>query len=292
MGKCVFSDAWLEKDEYREWLKRDADKYQAYCKVCYKTFKLGTMGVKALDSHMSSEKHKSIMERRRSCHTLTNFVVSASSNTTESRNGASRGESSSASGSTSSGATNSADIREVFGSTDTLKSEVLWVMNTAYRHNSFSSNKKVGQLFAKMFPDSKIAKNFTCGENKTSYMVKSGLAPYVRAQLVKSLGDDNYVLSFNESLNQTTRNKQLDLQRKERLTEEKGRKRKQLQDDLEGLRKKQKTVTEVCEKLFADADMYAERAEAAGGSKMVELISKSNAFRKKSQRQAGKLKTC
>ena len=58
MGKCKFDDKWQEEDKYRGWLKLSADQHEARCELCKKTFKLGTMGCGALDSHMKSEKHQ------------------------------------------------------------------------------------------------------------------------------------------------------------------------------------------------------------------------------------------
>ena len=36
----------------------ETSKFDAYCAACKFTIKLGTMGIRALDSHMASEKHK------------------------------------------------------------------------------------------------------------------------------------------------------------------------------------------------------------------------------------------
>ncbi|KAL3063671.1 hypothetical protein OYC64_000077 [Pagothenia borchgrevinki] len=62
-----------------------------------------------------------------------------------------------------------------------------------------------------MFPDSDIAKTFTCGDDKTAYITKFGLAPHIKRDLVSKINNGPFVLMFDESLNQTTKNKQLDL---------------------------------------------------------------------------------
>lgn len=62
-----------------------------------------------------------------------------------------------------------------------------------------------------MFPDSDIAHLFACGSTKTAYISKFGLAPYILKQLVADANKDTFVLMFDESLNQTTKTKQLDL---------------------------------------------------------------------------------
>jgi hypothetical protein len=58
-----------------------------------------------------------------------------------------------------------------------------------------------------MFPDNKIARTFTCGEKKTSYLAKFGLAPYIKEQLIGALEKDSFVICFDESLNSSTQKK-------------------------------------------------------------------------------------
>ncbi|KAI4796404.1 hypothetical protein KUCAC02_027784 [Chaenocephalus aceratus] len=63
-----------------------------------------------------------------------------------------------------------------------------------------------------MFPDSEIAKKFACGKDKTGYTVRFGLAPYFKEQLVNSINKAGpFVLMFDESLNQATKKKQMDV---------------------------------------------------------------------------------
>ena len=77
MGKCVFNDLWLSDSKYSLWLRRDTDKHNAQCAVCKKTFKIGTMGIRSLDSHMQSEKHKrNSNSLGSSVNTITNYADS------------------------------------------------------------------------------------------------------------------------------------------------------------------------------------------------------------------------
>ncbi|KAK1902444.1 maturase K [Dissostichus eleginoides] len=63
-----------------------------------------------------------------------------------------------------------------------------------------------------MFPDSEIAKKFACGKDKTGYIVRFGLARYFKEQLVNSINKAGpFVLMFDESLNQATKKKQMDV---------------------------------------------------------------------------------
>ena len=51
------------------------------------------------------------------------------------------------------------------------------------RHNSFKSNEVISNVLAAMFPDSEFAKSFTCGENKTAYLAKYGIASFIKREL-------------------------------------------------------------------------------------------------------------
>ena len=63
MGKCKFNDLWLQDEQFNAWLKPvEGNTYEAHCTLCKKTFKLGTLGIKALESHCKSEKHKAVIK--------------------------------------------------------------------------------------------------------------------------------------------------------------------------------------------------------------------------------------
>ncbi|XP_028973959.2 uncharacterized protein LOC114830660 isoform X1 [Esox lucius] len=63
-----------------------------------------------------------------------------------------------------------------------------------------------------MFPDSEIAATFSCGSNKTSYITKFGLAPFITKELTDKVNIANgFVVMFDKSLNKMTKSKQLDL---------------------------------------------------------------------------------
>ncbi|XP_041865027.1 uncharacterized protein LOC121654791 [Melanotaenia boesemani] len=63
-----------------------------------------------------------------------------------------------------------------------------------------------------MFTDSDIAKSFTCGKDKTAYVIGFGIAPHFKKVLIKSVNDAGpYVLMFDESMNQSLKQKQLDI---------------------------------------------------------------------------------
>ena len=103
------------------------------------------------------------------------------------------------------------NLRTSLGCTPTMKAELLWCLNTVTRHQSYKSNEGIGDLFRAMFPDSDSAHTFACGSDKTAYISKFGIAPYISEQLVADANKGAFVLMFDESLNRTTKTKQMDL---------------------------------------------------------------------------------
>ena len=77
MGKCSFNTAWLKDERYSKWLSVDrANKHAAFCRVCERVVLLTTMGIKAVDSHMKSEKHrKSIATCDKNCVKKVNSIA-------------------------------------------------------------------------------------------------------------------------------------------------------------------------------------------------------------------------
>ncbi|XP_022076088.2 uncharacterized protein LOC127535448 isoform X2 [Acanthochromis polyacanthus] len=200
MGKCKFNENWLSNREFSSWLKAvPGNVYEARCILCKKCFKLGTMGVKAVESHMQSAKHKASKSSCQQTLGISRFCSTLVST------GPPPPAPISATG------TAAPHLRTVFGCTPTLKAEVLWCLNTVTKHQSYKSNEGAGDLFRAMFPDSDIARSFACGSDKTAYISKFGLARYISEQLVADVNKDAFVLMFDESLNHTTKTKQLDL---------------------------------------------------------------------------------
>ena len=78
-------------------------------------------------------------------------------------------------------------IDNLMVSNATTKTGIRWVLNmvcSGYSKN-FSSN--VNGLFAAMFPDRAIAKNFQSGSTKASYVTNYGLAPYFHSLLLQKI---------------------------------------------------------------------------------------------------------
>ena len=104
---------------------------------------------------------------------------------------------------------NTASIATHVTTDDHWRAEVLWAMKVVSSHYSYFSCMETDRLFQLMFPESAIAKSFSCGEKKSAYIICHGLAPYFSQQLkdqVQLL--DSFVILFDESFNRFTQNKQ------------------------------------------------------------------------------------
>ena len=82
---------------------------------------------------------------------------------------------------------------------DTLKLDIMWWTEVVICNYSYRSCEKKNDLFASMFPDSKIASQFRA---KCTYRIPDGIAPYVTDVLNDAPQEvPIYSLSFDESYN-------------------------------------------------------------------------------------------
>jgi len=205
-GKCKFRDSWLENERYSQWLKRVVgNPREARCEYCKKTFDIGNMGEHAVKSHVLGKKHieRSNSEKRNKS-SINNFMCS-----TTTQPGSSKCSSDHP---TTIGKDSQTVLQaSTFGNNDTLSAETFWALKCMDAHYSYRSCEKNNLLFQTMFPDSNIAKSFTCGESKCAYLCCFGLAPHFRSLLCDRVTNaDGYVLLFDESHNKATQTKQMD----------------------------------------------------------------------------------
>ncbi|XP_067266323.1 uncharacterized protein [Chanodichthys erythropterus] len=138
----------------------------------------------------------------------------------------------------------------------------------------FSTNKEVETC--NMAEDTVITQRLICDHVK----VCGGVA---EVPLTKEL------ISYCASARSRYR-EHLEEERRKKKKEEQSKKRKNIEDDLEGLKKKKRSIEEVCKSLESDADRMAEQAENSAGSKMATLITKSNTMRRRAKEKQEELK--
>ena len=71
------------------------------------------------------------------------------------------------------------------------EAEIYWLAKMACSNYSLRSVDHIEDLFSTMFPDSKIASNFTLSRTSASYMIGEGMSPHFTSLIVKDLKDSN-----------------------------------------------------------------------------------------------------
>ncbi|CAL8342262.1 unnamed protein product [Arctogadus glacialis] len=127
------------------------------------------MGIKAVVSHMQSQKHKTSARSHTQTPAISTFCISAPAPPPQMVRAA------------------STDLRVAFGATPTLKAGVLWILNTVVKHQSYNSNEGIGDLFGLMFPDSQIASTWK-GQNGVYNSLRTSAFHPKRANLQRQQG--------------------------------------------------------------------------------------------------------
>lgn len=169
---------------------------------CKKSFSLQSMGETALKSHMGGKKHVK-NAKKSTTPSIKNFVSKPVTSPTPDL---------ATSVQTESVAKEKQSVTSFVSGQDVSKAELIWTLHTVQQHNSYNSNCEMSEIFKSMFPDSEIARKFSCGRTKTAYTCCFGLAPHFSKLLTDRVqSTDNFVLLFDESLNKETQTKQLDV---------------------------------------------------------------------------------
>ncbi|CAN7945535.1 unnamed protein product [Ixodes hexagonus] len=195
-GKSKFQGAWLHNDDYRDWVAPDTtDQRRSRCKPCGKTFDVAAMGESVLKSHMKSAKHAGVMKIAAKSSVLNYLAPSTSEQSTVPPP------------SQSPNLKNACKTHELV-----TNAEVLWTLKVVTSHFSYGSSAQAGELFQRMFPDSEVAKAFSCGEKKCAYVTCHGLRPFFLSTLQREVEQcEHYVVLFDESANDYLHRKQMDV---------------------------------------------------------------------------------
>ncbi|XP_063229695.1 uncharacterized protein LOC134534921 [Bacillus rossius redtenbacheri] len=219
-GKCVFSDAWLANDIYSLWLVKVPEKNKARCSFCSKKFDISSMGEAALKCHIKGKKHAAFTDAATKSLGLTQFFGVENSSTVNVKAEENKIRPASASvvdschvtSVSSCSSSSSPSVSSHFSGTDVMNAEIRWALKCATSHYSLNSCEGLPELFKNMFPDSSIAKQFSCSATKCAYMICFGLAPHFKAAIFKTANEvEHYCLLFDESLNLSNQKKQMDI---------------------------------------------------------------------------------
>ena len=152
------------------------------------------MGISALTSHLSGQKHSEIALLRKSQTGALFFRKEPQPGAAESRSA------------------KVTKIEDLVIPTSTIWAEILWTFKVVTSHFSVRPCLGLNELFEIMFADSKVAKSFQLSKTKCGYFITYGLAPYVKGLLMKKIQSSPFfVLSFDESLNIIIQKEQMDL---------------------------------------------------------------------------------
>ena len=209
-GKCSFQPSLMKKEEY-SWLSPGKDDYSAKCEVCNKEFTVSWGCESAVKKHHGGDKHlenlKLFQSSKKGLSSLFFRKVptsSSSSSDTPSASGAASGTSASNEGMVAKMITSQALV---------TTAECRMVLRVVKNHDSFRSCLEQGDDLKAMFPDSSIAAGFTLSKTKCAYVVKYGIAPWVKENLRKVICESPFhSVSYDESLNRQMQEQQMDLQ--------------------------------------------------------------------------------
>ena len=82
---------------------------------------------------------------------------------------------------------------------NTVKADIKWALFCAENDLPLAISDAAGKTFASMFPDSKIASQFSSARTKTSYQVTDGLGPTLHETLVKKMQENKFSVLIDES---------------------------------------------------------------------------------------------
>ena len=181
MGMCEFQPGLMKKEEYF-WLRPRVDKYHAKCEVYKKEFSVSWDCESAIKKHHGGDKHSENMKLYQSSKKglsslfFRKFPTSSSS------------PSSTATSNASSAAAYSPSNQTMIDQMVPLQAlvttaECHTILRIVKNHDSFRSCLGLGDDLKAMFSDSAIAAGFTLSKTKCAYVVKYGMAPWLKENL-------------------------------------------------------------------------------------------------------------
>ena len=127
------------------------------------------MGISALTSHLSGQKHSEIASLRKSETGALFFRKEPQSGAAESRSA------------------KVTKVEDLVIPASTIRAEILWTLKVVTSHFSLRSCLRLNELFEIMFTDSKVANSFQLSKTKSGYFITYELAPYVKELLMKKI---------------------------------------------------------------------------------------------------------
>ncbi|KAJ8672336.1 hypothetical protein QAD02_003595 [Eretmocerus hayati] len=189
--RVKFQSEWLNKGRFKYWLGEDeSNKYAARYRVGDKSFSLGNMGIKSVESHEKGKKHKEKLENRRNESSNLKAYSQKKQLT----------------------------INPYVEPEEVLKSEIQWALTTVELHLSLNVSAKLVEKLKFIFKpspsslESGLSENMKLKDDKLGYMIFYGLGPYFAQKTLEfARGSGIHSISFDESFNDQIKKTQIDL---------------------------------------------------------------------------------
>ena len=209
--QTFFSDKWLEDAEFKDWIKKVDNNIHFGCKRCKKNdLSLGNMGSETLQKHAKGKKH---CKAREEWIEVQNFFKKQNHASSSPQVPAEVIDVALASSTRQASPVKvQTTITEGMEGCRVRKAEIIWALTMAQKDFSNNSAMDISETFRTMFPDSQIASSFQCGADKIKYLTNWGIAPYIKDLLALEVRKSPcVVVEFDESLNKTTQECQMDI---------------------------------------------------------------------------------
>lgn len=173
MGKTTYCSRW--EKEY-EWISRcKSDQFSAFCKVCNKPFSVCGSGIGQVKAHNEGKKHQKLFQSMKEGQQRSIIIGDR-------------------------GTLDLSKSKRILTDTEkVLNAEVLQALHVTQYNISFSSAADHSSLFQAMFPDSAIAAAYKQSYTKISYILKFGIADYLKKQLIYDVKGVPYTFKFDET---------------------------------------------------------------------------------------------
>lgn len=188
-GKTRFQPSWLEKEDCNKqkiglWCTKGNNDFEVKCIWCCKTWNCANSGIEQVLQHAKGKKH---VDKAKLQDKSQPKLVATSTSVGE------------------------RTLALHVHNDDVIRAEILWCLNLAKNNFSFRSCEDL-DILREMFPDSKIANDFSLGYTKAAYLITDGLAPHLLADQVQFINSSKtpVTLHYDEST-QSQVKKQLDL---------------------------------------------------------------------------------
>ena len=193
-----WSDTWFDKLDangikFGKWVERKSSTH-ALCRLCNRELKFDQQGLQALKQHSGKPKHVEV-SRLAFSDAVRRFETTTPP---------------------SSSTSTSCPPKKVFLGISLQEkvtaAEAMWLFKIAEEDMTLRDCDNVPALFQRMFSDSEIAKAFTMGRSKASYVLQDGLGPLLAKWLCENVSESEgtFSLIFDETTT-NQRQKQMDL---------------------------------------------------------------------------------